>query len=250
MLALITGATSGIGKESAIILLEKGWNVIAVGRNKSALSDLKRQYGEKVTTVVCDLADTKQCFKLYETFKNSSVDMLVNNAGFGAFGKFWEVPLEKELDMINVNLKSLHILMKLFLKDFVARDSGIILNVASSAGFLAGPLMATYYATKNYVVSLSVAVNEELRRNKSKVRISVLCPGPVDTNFNNTAGVQFSVKPLSARKVAEEGIKGALEKKSIIIPGYEMKAGVAFSQLIPKNISAAITYNIQKSKLH
>ena len=133
--------------------------------------------------------------------------MLVNSAGYGIFGEFDKTDLDDEIDMINVNVTALHILTKLFLRDFKKRDKGYILNVASVAGFMTGPLLSSYYASKNYVVRLSLAIYEELRRSHSNVKITVLCPGPVDTNFNSRAGVNFSVKPVNADYVAEYALK-------------------------------------------
>ena len=124
--------------------------------------------------------------------------MLVNNAGFGVFGEFTSTDINIELNMLDVNIRAVHMLTKFYLKDMVKKDKGIILNVASSASFMAGPLLSSYYSSKSYVYRLSLAINEELRRRKSKVQISVLCPGPVNTNFNNRAGVSFGVKALSS----------------------------------------------------
>jgi short-subunit dehydrogenase len=174
--------------------------------------------------------------------------MLVNNAGYGIFGRFDETNLDDELNMINVNITALHILTKLFLRDFKKRNSGIILNVASSAGFLTGPLLSSYYASKNYVVRLSLAIAEELRRDKSKVSVTILCPGPVDTNFNNRAGVSFSMKPVSPEYIAEYAINAALSGKLIALPTLSVKAGVFASRFVPHKFMSAVTYNIQKKK--
>ena len=164
------------------------------------------------------------------------------------FGKFDETDLNDELNMINVNITALHILTKLFLRDFKRRDSGIILNVASSAGFLTGPLLSSYYASKNYVVRLSLAIAEELRRENSNVSITLLCPGPVNTNFNRRAGVTFSVKPISPDYAAEYALKKAFARKLIAIPTLTVQAGVFASRFIPHKLLSAVTYNIQKRK--
>ncbi len=249
MKALITGATSGIGKSMAIYLSSLGWELILTGRNASALAELKSTLQTNVYTVTADLSKRDDVFKVYEFSKKHSVDMLVNNAGYGIFGRFDETDLEDEINMINVNITALNILTKLFLRDFKKRNRGAILNVASSAGFMTGPLLSTYYASKNYVLRLSLAIAEELRRSHSKVNISVLCPGPVDTNFNNRAGVVFSFKPASADFVAKYAIDNALAGKHIIIPTFKMKAAIAAMKFIPLGIAAAITYNVQKKKL-
>ncbi len=150
--------------------------------------------------------------------------------------------------MINVNIKALHILTKLFLRDFRKRDHGRILNVASSAGFMTGPLMSSYYASKNYVVRLTLAIREELRRAGSNVKISVFCPGPVDTNFNNRAGVVFSVKSITSEYAAKYAIDKCFSGKAVIVPTLEMKLGIIGSKLVPDGLLSAVAYNIQHSK--
>jgi len=175
--------------------------------------------------------------------------MLINNAGYGIFGRFDETDIEDELNMLNVNITALHILTKLFLRDFKKKNRGIILNVASSAGFMTGPLLSSYYASKNYVVRLSLAIAQELKKTKSKVRISIFCPGPVDTNFNNRAGVVFSVKPISADFAAKYAIDNALSGRTVIIPTFKMKLGVLGAKLAPEKILSSVTYTIQKKKL-
>ena len=185
MQAVITGATSGIGYEMALYLSELGWDLILTGRNSEKLRQMQQQLPTRVQWIALDLAKPDAPFALYRFCKGKRVDLLVNNAGFGLFGNLWETDLQEELELLDVNIRALHILTKLFVKEFRRRNSGILLNVASSAGFLTGPLMASYYASKNYVVRLSLALAEELRRAGSSVSVSVLCPGPVDTNFNN-----------------------------------------------------------------
>lgn len=178
----------------------------------------------------------------------TSVASAVNNAGFGVFGKFSETALQEELELLQVNVRALHILTKLFLRDFKKRNFGKILNVASSAGFLTGPLFSSYYASKNYVVRLSLAIAEELRREKSRVTISILCPGPVDTGFNDRAGVQFRVKALTPEAVAKEAVFGLLTGKLLIIPGLMMRVGVAASKLVPEKLLSRILYHVQAAK--
>lgn len=248
MKALITGATSGIGQSMARNLSSKGWELILTGRNENVLKEMQKELPTQTEIITAELSKKSEVFKVYDFCKGKSVDMLVNNAGYGIFGKFDETDLEDELDMINVNITALHILTKLFLRDFKKRGTGIILNVASSAGFMTGPLLSSYYASKNYVVRLSLAIAEELRREHSKVSITIFCPGPVDTNFNNRAGVSFSVKPISADFAAEYAIEKALSGKLIAIPTLSMKAGIFGSRFVPHKILSAITYNIQKSK--
>ncbi|MBQ9957155.1 MAG: SDR family NAD(P)-dependent oxidoreductase [Ruminococcus sp.] len=248
MKALITGATSGIGLAVAENLSKRGWELILTGRNQKALEDISQRLGNNTQFICADLSRKEDVLKVYDFCRDKSVDMLVNNAGFGVFGKLHETDLDSELDMLSVNIVAVHILMKLFLRDFRKRNKGIILNVASSAGFMTGPLMSSYYASKNYVVRLSLAVAEELRRDNSKVSVTVFCPGPVDTNFNNRAGVSFSVKPITAEYAAQYAVEKALAGKLIAVPSLSMKAGLFGARFVPHKVLAAITYNIQKNK--
>lgn len=247
MKALVTGASSGIGKELAIALSDMGYDLILVARRKTKLEELKKKLPGKTTTIVMDLSSTANCMKLYEKVKKEDIEVVVNNAGFGVFGEFDKTNLDKELDMIDINIKAVHVLTKLFLKDFKDKDSGYILNVASSAGFLSGPLMATYYATKGYVLKLTEAIYEELRREGSNVYIGALCPGPVDTEFNKVAKVKFSMKPLDSKYVAEYAIDQMLKRKLIIIPGFKTKF-VRLCGLLPRKLLLRINYNVQKKK--
>lgn len=249
MKALITGATSGIGEALANVLYDMGSNLILVGRNKEKLEELKNKFGRKAKVVDIDLSSTYNCMELYEICKNEKLDVVINNAGFGDCGYFTETNLNKELDMINVNVKAVHVLTKLFLKDFVKHNRGFILNVASIAAFAPGPLMATYYSTKTYVVSLTKQINEELKKENSNVYVGCLCPGPVDTNFNNVAGVIFNAKGLTKEYVAEYAVKQMLKKKTIIIPGFKVKCGYLGTKLFSDKTVSKFIFNGQKKKL-
>ena len=151
--------------------------------------------------------------------------------------------------MIKTNIIAYHILTKLYLVDMKAKNSGKILNVASIAGFMPGPLMATYYSTKAYVVRLSESIREELRKEKSKVKISILCPGPVNTNFNNVANVRFHMREANSYNVAKFAIEKLFKGKFYIIPGFDVKAGIFFSHFVPSSFVAKITYMVQKKKI-
>lgn len=248
--ALITGASSGIGAEIAKILSSEGFKVILTARRENKLRSLADSLCGESRVVVCDLSLPEECERLYNELKNEKISVLVNNAGFGSLGKFTEIPLETELKMIDTNIKAVHILTKLFLKDFVKADRGYILNVASSAGLMpGGPMMAAYYATKSYVVSLTGAIYEELRSSGSNVHISALCPGPVDTEFNSVAGCEFSVGPISARECAETGVSGLFEKKLIIVPGKTIRLSEAAARLTPRKLALAVAGKIQHSKI-
>lgn len=248
MKALITGASSGIGREMAIYLSELGHDLILVARDKDKLEELQNSLKTKVKIIVMDLSLEQKVKELYVLCKNDNIDILINNAGFGDCGNFTETDLTKELDMIDVDIKAVHILTKLFLKDMQKRNSGYILNVASSAGFQPGPFMATYYSSKAYVLHLTEAIYEELRRKKSKVSISCLCPGPVETNFNQVANVKFSLKALSARYVARFSIIKMFQGKLLIVPGFKIKCLKFFERFVPDKLVLRITYKIQRKK--
>lgn len=249
MKALITGASSGIGYEMAQYLSELGYDLILVARDKEKLQAMQEDLKVNVKIIVADLSIENKLKEVYVLCKNENIDVLINNAGFGMCGYFTETDLNRELEMINTNIRAVHFLTKLFLKDMKKRNSGYILNVASSAAFEPGPLMATYYSTKAYVLRLTTSLYEELRREKSKVVVSCLCPGPVDTNFNRVAEVTFSIKPLTSKYVSRYAIKKMFKKKLIIIPGLKMKVAVFFTRFVPTKVLARITYRIQSKKI-
>ncbi len=249
MKALVTGASSGIGKEMAIYLSKLNFELILVAKDKEKLEELQKSLNTKSKVIVLDLSDEKKVKDLYLLVKNDDIDLLINNAGFGLFGDYNKVDIPTELNMIDVNIKAVHLLTRLFLKDMVKKDKGYILNVASSAGLLkGGPLMSTYYSTKSYVTTFSFAIYEELRRNKSNVKISVLCPGPVNTNFNKVAGVEFNLKSLSAEYVAKYAIDNMFKNKLIIVPGFTTRLGLFVSRFLPTKLLLKITYKIQRKK--
>ena len=249
MKALITGASSGIGRDMARYLAQMGWDLILVARREDRIKELKKELNNvEVRCIVTDVGRKEDCYALYETVKEETIDMLINNAGFGLAGEFVKTDLDTELNMIDVNVTAVHILTKLFLRKFAKRDSGIILNVASSAGFMPGPLLSTYYATKNYVLRLSEAIYEELRQKGSHVHISVLCPGPVNTEFNDVAKVKFAVDGISSEMCARTAIDGALKGKLVIIPGLMMKAGLFLRRFAPEKLLLKLAYGFQKRK--
>ena len=248
MKALITGAGSGIGRDMAKYLAVMKYDLILVGRDKQRLEELQNELQVNSKIIIADLSDPTRVKEVYVMTKNEDIDILINDAGFGAFGKFYETDLNNEIDMINTNVVAVHLLTKLFLRDMQKKNYGYILNVASLAAFGPGPLMATYYATKAYVNNLTEAINEELRRDKSNVFICSLCPGPVDTNFNNVAGVHFGVKALTSEEVAHYAIDSMFKKKVVIIPGFKMKLALFGRRFISRSLLRKITYDIQKSK--
>ncbi len=248
MKALVTGASSGIGRDMARYLSKLGYDLVIVARRKELLEELKKELTTNIEIECLDIAHLENCQKLFEAHKD--IDILINNAGFGDFGTFDETELEKEMAMIETNVKSTHILSKLYVTEMKKKNRGHILNVASIAGFMAGPLMATYYATKNYVVSLSKAIHKELKKNGSDVVVSVLCPGPVNTNFNQVANVKFSLQGLSSEYVAKYAIDQMLRNKMVIIPGKLMKLIYFGNKLAPSCLSLEIAYHSQRRKKH
>ena len=219
MKALITGASSGIGRDIATELAKRGYDLILVARNIEKLNQVKENIltncnNINIKIIQMDVSIPENCKNLYSQV-NDDIDILINNAGFGVFGDFTKTDIDKEIQLINTNITAVHILTKLFLQDMEKKNKGHILNVASIAGFMPGPLMATYYSSKAYVVRLSEAIREELRRKNSNVKLSILCPGPVNTNFNNVADVNFKAKSLSSEYVAKyainEMLKGSIE---------------------------------------
>ena len=248
MKALITGAGSGIGRDMAKYLASMGYDLILVGRDKQKLEELQNSLKVNSQIIIADLSDSTRVKEVYVMTRNENIDILINNAGFGAFGKFYETDLNNEIDMINTNVVAVHLLTKLFLRDMQKKNYGYILNVASLAAFGPGPLMATYYATKAYVNNLTEAINEELRRDNSNVVVCSLCPGPVDTNFNNVAGVHFGVKALTSEEVAHYAIDSMFKKKVVIIPGLKMKLALFARRFASRKLLRKVTYNIQESK--
>lgn len=249
MTALITGASSGMGRDMARYLALKGYDLILTARRKERLEELKQELKNvEVTVIELDLSKEENCFKLYDTVKDKNVDFLINNAGFGAYGKFNEVPLDKELELINTNIKALHILTKLFIKNMIKRNKGYILNVGSAAGFLAGPTFSSYYASKNYVVRLTEAIHEEMRRDKINVKVSVLCPGPVKTEFNKVANVNFAVSGLESKYVAKYAIEKTLKGKMVITPGKLMKLAKFGEHFLSEKRLTRMSYNMQMKR--
>lgn len=251
MKVLITGASSGIGRDMARVFASKGYHLVLVARNEEQLKELAKELKEtnqiEVETIAMDLSIVENCKELHK--KIQDVDILINNAGFGDCGNFTKTSLDKEISMINTNVVAYHILMKLYLIDMKAKGNGKILNVASIAGFMPGPLMSTYYATKSYIVRISESIREELKKEKSKVQISILCPGPVSTNFNKVANVKFHMREANSTKVAKYAIKKMEEGKFYIVPGMDVKLAKVGAKLAPAPLISKITYMVQKRKL-
>lgn len=252
MIALVTGASSGIGRDIARSLAKHGINVIITARRRDRLQELKAEltekYGVKVKIIAADLSDTAQCVELHRRVKKYNIDIFVNNAGFGVFGEFTDTDLDRELDELDVNIRAFHILFKLFLQDFRKRDYGFILNTASSAGFFPGPCFSSYYASKGYVVRMTQAVHEELRADHSHVSLSMLCPGPVQTEFMDKARVNFSVPPQSSEYVAEYAVREMFAGKLTIVPSNLLKVGIVLGKAVPDCVLAFFARQIQSRR--
>ena len=246
MKALITGASSGIGKEMAIILSEKGVDLVLVAREQSKLEEVQKELKTDSQIISTDLGDAENCTELYRKVKD--VDILINNAGFGTFGEFTDTDLVTELNMINLNICAVHTLTKLYLQDMEKKNNGYILNVASIAGFMPGPHMATYHATKAYVLNLTQGIYEEIRRKNINVKISALCPGPIETPFLERANVKFKTKTMTAKDVAKYAIDNMLKGKYMILPGGNNKMIRALSKIVPDKLIGKIVYNSEEAR--
>lgn len=248
MKALVTGASSGIGYSIARCLSSIGYDLIIVARRKDCLLNLKKECKTNVEIITMDLSIISNVYKLYEKTKIHDIDILVNNAGIGLYGEFYDIDLEKEMDMLRLNIGATNILTKLYLKDMVKKNKGRILNVSSIFGFMPGPLMSSYYASKAYITSMSRAINMELKMKNINVSISTLCAGAVDTNFNSDLGISFFIPPSSSEKVAKYSIKKLLKNKEIIVPGIINKFVYILNKIVPNRILRYIVYMSQNGK--
>lgn len=254
MKALITGASSGLGRDMARVLSKMGYDIIAVARRKDKLLDLKNELDTDVEIICADVCDISQCKEIAK--RAQEIDVFINNAGFGVFGDLCSADMQRELQMIDTNIRAVHILTKLVAQKFKEKDSGYILNVASLAAFFPGPLFNSYYATKAYVLRLTEALCEELRQDESKVSVGVLCPGPVHTEFEEVAKVNFGKGTekigksiiLDSDTVAEYAIKNLFKGKTVIIPGALMKIAVFMRHFVSDKMLAKIIYKIQSKK--
>ena len=249
MYALVTGASSGLGKDMAILLAQRGYDLIIVARSEDKLIILKEQLSNvNVVVIKKDLSLEQECYSLINEVSKYDIEILINNAGFGLFGDFTNSDLDIEINMINTNIKAPLILMKHFLNIFKKKNKGYILNVASAAAFTYGPLMSVYYSTKHFLYSQTLSVYGELKKEKSNVYVGVLCPGPVATSFSDRANVKFGVKPKSSKDVSKYAIKKMFNKKLIIIPGIMLKLGKFGTRFVSDKMLAKIGYYFQNKK--
>lgn len=251
--SLVTGASSGIGLEISRLLAKDKNNLILVSRNKEELIKFKKvledNYKVQVYVIAKDLAEYNSPLEIYEEISREGfiVENLINNAGFGSFGKFNEIVALKDISMIDVNVRALTYLTKLFLPDMIKNKKGKILNIASTAAFFPGPYMTVYYATKAFVLSLSEALASELAG--TGVTVSVLCPGPTKTAFQSKAKmkksefVKFGV--MEASTVALCGYRGMLKGKKVIVPGILNKFLINIIRFLPRNIVTSMAKTTQ-----
>lgn len=256
--ALITGASGGIGEELARQLAARGINLMLVARSEDKLLALSRELrttqGVEVHVLALDLNDPGAAAEIQREcqFRGIEVDFLINNAGFGDYGVFYTRELHTQLDMITLNITALTELTHRFLGDMVERRRGRVLNVASTAAFLPGPLMAVYYASKAYVLSFSEALNEELKG--TGVNVTALCPGPVETGFQARAQMEDSrllsgpgrnLRLMSAHEVAHQGIEAMLRGEAVCIPGAVNKVQTFLPRLVPRKWVPGIVKTVQ-----
>ena len=250
--ALITGATSGLGYEFVKLFANDGYNLVLVARNEKKLKEIKQIFTNiEVTVIAKDLSVPRAANEVFREIeeKGLDIDVLVNNAGFGLLGKFEELDIHKQLEMIQLNITSLTELTYYILPKMKERNSGRILNVASTAAFQPGPLMAVYYATKSFVLSLSEALVEEL--NDSNVTVTTLCPGATKTNFGSVANVEgtkmFS-KAMESDKVAKKGYEAMMSGKRVIVTGGLNKAGALGAKFLPRSMAAKLAKYVAGEK--
>lgn len=250
---LITWASSGIGYEMARIFAREGYNLVLVARDRKALKNLEAELPRtKVEIIVKDLSIPISPKEIYDELKekNISVDILVNNAGFGDFGYFHEIDIEKEKQMIDLNVKALTELTYLFGRDMVKRGRGKILNVASTAAFQPGPLMSVYFATKHYVLAFSEWIAEEWE--DFWVQVMALCPGPTETGFVNAANARknqmFKKKLPTAREVAQFGYDSLIGGKRVAIHGFMNRVTAQSVRFMPRNLITKMVKMMQEGK--
>ena len=249
MKAIITGASSGMGAEMARILSRKGYDVVLVARTRENLEKVAEGIKTKVDVVPLDLTIEANCYKLYDMYKDEDIDIFINCAGSGVYGFLDKTNMEDELQSIKLDVIAVQILTKLFYEKFMRENKGRIMNVSSIAAFQPGPLMASYYASKVYVYSLTIALYEEIRRRKRNVKVHVLCPGPTKTNFIKKCGVSFAVKEMSCKYVCEYAIKQMFKDKLIIIPGKLYKLMKFAERFSPETFTIKFEYRMQKKKV-
>ena len=250
----ITGASSGIGREFARRYAKMGCRLILTARRADRLEalaeELRQAHGTVCRILTADLAREEECTRLCKELEGETLDIFINNAGFGVCGSYLETDAAKEEEMVRVNVEAMARLFRFAVRKMQAAGGGTILNVASSAGLLpGGPYMAGYYASKAYVASLTRGVAEELRQMHSPVYVCALCPGPVDTEFNDRAGVIFALKGITPEFCVDETLLGMMRHKIIIVPSAFMRLCTSVQKLVPTPLLMPIVARQQKKKL-
>lgn len=249
--AVITGASSGIGAAFAKKLSTQGYHLILIARRKKRLEHLAAQLKTPCEILPADLTNLEECRHVYDLIADKPVEIFINNAGFGDCGPFITSNLDKELQMIRLNICAVHYFTKRMLQKMQKEDHGFLLNVASSAGLIpAGPYMAAYYATKAYVTSLTRAAAAELRECHSHVYAGCLCPGPVHTEFNKTASVEFSLRGISAGLCVDIALRQMQQRQTVIIPTMQMKFVLYFGRYLPQAFFIWLVSRQQKKKIY
>lgn len=244
MLALITGATSGLGKELGILLNQKGYDLILVGRNKQQLNE-NFQDLNNVTLLVGDLCSDEFLDKLCHYIQSHQIDLLINNAGIGQYGFYGQYSIEKEKTLLKTNIVALDLLMKTYI---MSQNHGRVVNISSIASKQVDPLMASYGASKSFVTMLSLSVAYELKKQHSSILVQVCLPGSFSSNFDKNANVKNSLKQKSASQIAQLILKDVFKNKTIIIPGFSNKLAYYVSHFIPIKLMNIIEYKIQMKK--
>jgi len=241
MKALITGGTGGIGLSMADSLARRGYDLFLVSRKEGAVDELRKKYPSvQIDFASYDLSDENECYRLLKATSEDDYDVFINNAGFGDIGRLTETDTAKEVKMIKLNDIATVILGKEFLRRFIKKDSGRVLLVASAAAFGPAPYMSVYYSTKTFVYYLAQGYYRELKDYKSHATISVLCPGPVKTDFENKANCHFTIGSLKPEQVGELAVKKMLKGKLTIVPGVKIKLAHTFSHLVPKKFISKV----------
>ncbi len=255
--ALVTGASTGIGRELADLAAQDGYDIVLIARSESLLqraaSDIRQKWKRDVTVIASDLTHPEAPREILNSVAKADLDIevLINNAGFGLVGKFWELAEREQIDMVQLNVTALTDLTRLFLPRLIERRRGFIMNVASTAAFQPGPLMSVYYATKAYVLSFSQAVHNEAR--EFGITVSCLCPGPTQTEFDKRARATdtrlFSGgRSMSARKVAEIGWNGMKRGKPLVIPGTLNGLMAFLTRFAPIQFTASMARKMQETR--
>ena len=250
--ALVTGASSGLGFEFVKQLSQRGYKLILVARRRDKLEQVQKSIKTESIIIAADLSERDECVRVITETLGLNIDVFINNAGFGDCGRFYETDANKDLQMIDVNVTAMHLLLKMMLQRMKSSKvtGGYILNVASSAGLLpAGPYMATYYATKAYVTSITQAVARELKEEDSEIYVGALCPGPVDTEFNDVANVEFALKGISAGYCVTYALKQMFDRRKVlIVPTLRMKLAILGTRFLSRDQAVALTADQQKKK--